>query len=418
MKNNFKVIKPLIYGSIFTIVVLLGLLLFSVVAKGQSQYLPKIAWRTEAKNVTMLTDSTYRVDVYPLNINEPGVFIKGDYFKDFVGHTYQVIDSTFNTIDIWDCFNVGVGPQLDKEGVIYKSIDGAPYLAPIPYLHLNETALEYSRAIELAVLWKQANLYAQDSSYLVWWNDTIQDIATKYDLDTLNQKTLDSLLIHRTEIDQLKNQSDIPRFATITEAIAGNDSTTIMSPRTNRDSDTLLYVPFYGAAENVYSDKNATFDTLRSQAMQGDTVRLVFVNNEGTLFDSLIHIGASDIVLNLADILEAQAGINDSIMTALRTAEQLTLNAVSYYNVKEDIYSNFDATFDSIFASNLYQENVSVDAIGTAGVYDKEVETNNIEVFLNGVLQRENVHYTQTETQITFIMTPLADDYVTIKYKQ
>lgn len=123
-------------------------------------------------------------------------------------------------------------------------------------------------------------------------------------------------------------------------------------------------------------------------------------------------------ITELADVLEAQAGISDKLMTALRTAEQLELNAVSYYNVKEDIYSNFDATFDSIFASNLYQENVSVDAIGTAGVYDKEVETNNIEVFLNGVLQRENVHYTQTETQISFIMTPLADDYVTIKYKQ
>ena len=199
MKNNFKVIKPLIYGSIFTIVVLLGLLLFSVVAKGQSQHLPKIAWRTDAKNVTMLTDSTYRVDVFPLNINEPGVFIKGDYFKDYVGHTYEVIDSTFNTVDIWDCFNVGVGPQLDKEGVLYKSIDGAPYLAPIPYLHLNETALEYSRAIELSVLWRHANLYAKDSAYLVWWNDTITDISTKHDIDTLHQKTIDSLPLDEAE---------------------------------------------------------------------------------------------------------------------------------------------------------------------------------------------------------------------------
>jgi hypothetical protein len=104
-------------------------------------------------------------------------------------------------------------------------------------------------------------------------------------------------------------------------------------------------------------------------------------------------------------------------MTDLRTAEQLTLNAVPYYNVKEDIYSNFDATFDSIFASNLYQEYISTTPTGTGGVYDKEVSTNNVEVYLNGVLQRENVNYTQTETQITFIKAPLATDYITIKYK-
>jgi len=253
-------------------------------------------------------------------------------------------------------------------------------------------------------------------------SDTLTWDATKYDIDTLHQKTIDSLLIHRTEIDELKNQSDSLSvieldYATVQEALIGNDSTKIMTPRTNRDSDTLLYVPFYGAAEDVYSDHNATFDTLRSQAMAGDTVRIVFVNNEGTLFDSLIHVGNSDIVLNLADILEAQVGLNDSLMTALRTAEQLTLNAVPYYNVKEDIYSNFDATFDSIFASNLYQETLSTTPTGTGGVYDKEVSTNNIEVYLNGVLQRENVNYTQTETQITFIREPKPDDYITIKYK-
>lgn len=343
------------------------LLLLSLFGFGQTELLPTVAWRTYVRNVEQLTDSTYKFEVMPLDWNQPGAATMqyGNYFQDYGGNKYEVIDSAYLSVTVKDIFEHGVSPQVDRIGLMFQSPFDSKYLATIPYQYLDETALDNARAIELAYLYNR-----------------------------------------------------IPRFATITEAIAGNDSTTIMSPRMNRDSDTLLYVPFYGAAENVYSDHNATFDTLKSQAMQGDTVRLVFVNNEGTLFDSLIHIGASDIVLNLAGILEAQAGINDSIMTALRTAEQLELNAVPYYNVREDIYSNFDATFDSIFASNLYQENISVDATGTAGVYDKEVLTNNIEVYLNGVLQRENVHYTQTETQISFIMTPLADDYVTIKYKQ
>lgn len=670
---------------------LIILLLIPLFSLGQADLLPEVAWRTYVRNVEQLTDSTYKFEVMPLDWNQPGAanIDYGNYFQDYGGNKYEVIDSSYLSVTVKDIFEHGVSPQVDRIGLMFQSPFDSKYLATIPYQYLDETALDNSRAIELAYLWRQANLYAQDSAYLVWWNDTIQDIATKYDIDTLNQKTLDSLLIHW---DYIKNlESDLPNWATSIEAQAGVDTTKMMNPKRTSEQITLNQMPYYGALENLYSDYNLQGDTgvfnnlklldgynvgyylkvdddgvIIAEAISGALVyqgtwqastntptlvdgtgtngyyyRVVndgtvnfgsgditfeagddvlyngtiweripgvgytlqaatsthlggvkigenvdvdidgvisvdlshlagkdtlayyvlksvyeervsnlsdsIFNHEGrivtleaftesdpryaadssyiksniwdwlnsiaygitgtdtaywnnkvddvsgietnvqTLLDSLnyyllttdfndsiivlrseiptllteldstgftlkeaqisdlkpylleadlqplkdtIKINSDSIdvlagliadietIAELATVLEAQAGVSDKLMTALRTAEQLTLNAVPYYNVKEDIYSNFDATFDSIFASNLYQENISVDATGTGGVYDKEVSTDNIEVYLNGVLQREGVDFSQNETHITFIRTPLTDDYVTIKYKQ
>lgn len=59
------------------------------------------------------------------------------------------------TIDIVDDFWVEVGPQSGRQAVIYKSVwkNRGPYLAPIYYRHLDKSALEYSRQMELDILW-------------------------------------------------------------------------------------------------------------------------------------------------------------------------------------------------------------------------------------------------------------------------
>lgn len=658
---------------------LIILLLIPLFSFGQRELLPTVAWRTYVRNVEQLTDSTYKFEVMPLDWNQPGAanIDYGNYFQDYGGNKYEVIDSAYLSVTVLDVFEHGVSPQVDRIGVMYQTPEpNSKFLAPINYKYLDETALDNARAVELAYLWRQANLYAQDSAYLVWWKDTITDISTRYDIDTLHQKTIDSILIHRTEIDELKNQSDsisatLLDWATSIEAQSGVSETKMMNPARTAEQITLNQVPYIGAKEDVYlngfklvadsvivqsvrtwmdslilhgnvhvtdtlsarklrltdgytegyylkvnSDGNivaqaisgaliyqGTWDASTNtptltdgvgtngyyyRVVVGDTINLgsgdiifdggddvlyngttweripgvgytlqaatethlggvkiganINVETDGTISitkqtltagtnagqlsisegnsvtinvddadhsstnelqsltwnettgnlsislgtgdnldgrytlitdwqsnnvivtnrldehsDSLIQLftendiqsdSISDLwiwnegqddtikinsdnidvlagliadietIAELATVLEAQAGVSDKLMTALRTAEQLTLNAVPYYNVKEDIYSNFDATFDSIFASNLYKENVSVDVTGAAGVYDKEVSTNNIEVYLNGVLQRENVNYIQTETQITFIKAPKPDDYITIKYKQ
>lgn len=135
-----------------------------------SQYLPTVAWRTNIENVILLTSetvpdpATYRVSVYPIDVNEPGAMLEekeiGFYLKDFVGHTYRIIGIGSGVVDISDDFRTGVGPQTGQEGVVYKSVgDGvSPYLAPVYYRGLDKSAMEYSRRFELDILWKK--LYA------------------------------------------------------------------------------------------------------------------------------------------------------------------------------------------------------------------------------------------------------------------
>lgn len=131
-----------------------------------SVYLPTVAWRTYARDVILLTEetilnpATYRISVQPIDINELGAVTAekqiGFYFKDYIGHTYTIIDFTETTIDVSDDFRCGVGAQSGRQGIIYESVgDGlSPYLAPIYYRHLDKSALEYSRQAELDILWK------------------------------------------------------------------------------------------------------------------------------------------------------------------------------------------------------------------------------------------------------------------------
>lgn len=124
-----------------------------------TRYLNSVAWRTYARNIIKLNDWDYRVSVDPIDVNEPGAATAtkeiGFYFKDNIGHTYSIIGTSILTIDVSDDFRTGVGPQSGLQGVIYKSVwkGRSPYLAPIFYRHLNREALDYSRQIELDILW-------------------------------------------------------------------------------------------------------------------------------------------------------------------------------------------------------------------------------------------------------------------------
>ena len=177
---------------------LLILLFFFILnAYGQQEYLPVVSWRTNVINVVMLSDSTYRVSISPININEPGGIqpVIGNYLKDFIGHTYQIIDSASTTIDVKDVFNVGVGPQTDRQGVVYRSVGNgmSPYIAPIRYDHLDKSAFDYSRSIELAVLWKYAT-------------DTLDYLRPFRETTNLNAN--DTLLVSYAFLDSLLNNMD------------------------------------------------------------------------------------------------------------------------------------------------------------------------------------------------------------------
>lgn len=297
---------------------LIILLLITTISAAQTELLPTIAWRTNVSNVEQLTDSTYKFDVFPLDWNEPSAATMqiGNYFQDFAGNTYQVIDSTYLSITVWDIFETGVSPQVNQVGIIYESPTGSEYLAPIRYQMLDESALDNARARELAYLWRHANLYAQDSAYLVWWNDTIIDISTKYDIDTLHQKTIDSLLIHRTEIDELKNSSIELDFATVQEALIGIDSFKIISPLINAQVDSLNNVPYKGALENIYTDYSISADSLFSNWGLIDSIVSEYYKATGTV---IINEFSDDHTLS---------GNSDSVLVTERAIKQFVQNSI------------------------------------------------------------------------------------------
>jgi len=129
-------------------------------------YLPTVSWSTIIQDVVYIEPDKYQVIVIPEDINEPGAEKAekeiGYYLKDNVGHTYVItqinLDENPNKIEIIDLLGVNIGPQSGQYAYVYKSVgDGkAPYLAPINHQRLDKSALDFSRTIELDIMWKKA----------------------------------------------------------------------------------------------------------------------------------------------------------------------------------------------------------------------------------------------------------------------
>ena len=132
-------------------------------------WLRDVSWTTTIYDVVVqypiTVPATYRVTVIPLDANEPGASPEllqiGFYLKDFVGHAYTIrainVDGDPTRIIVSDDFLCGDGPQTAQTAFIYESVDQgtSPYLAPINHERLDHSALDYTRAIELAILWRK-----------------------------------------------------------------------------------------------------------------------------------------------------------------------------------------------------------------------------------------------------------------------
>ena len=130
------------------------------------EYKPLIAWRTFAMNVRLLQKETeenpaeYRLKVSPVDRHDLGAGTVDNecYFISFMGNPYTVINAGENFIDVRDDFRVGTAPTAAKIGIVYKSIDKAPFIAPTFYRYLHKTALDNMRKIELTIVWQYATL--------------------------------------------------------------------------------------------------------------------------------------------------------------------------------------------------------------------------------------------------------------------
>lgn len=127
----------------------------------------QIVWRTNVVDVLLIsskTDSTpaiYKCSVGPIDINElkgkPQVIEVGFYLKDYIGHTFKITEVNASYILVSDDFNCGECPQNSQQGVIYQSVANgdSPFLMPSFYSHLHHSALDYSRQIEIDIIWRQ-----------------------------------------------------------------------------------------------------------------------------------------------------------------------------------------------------------------------------------------------------------------------
>ena len=136
-------------------------------------------------SVVFTSPDIYEISLIPQNPNDPGspqeTIQVGFYVKDYVGHTYTVTElvSTSPTrVKVQDTLGVGVGPQEDRYGFVYRSAgDGyAPYLAPIDTRRLDDSALDYSRKVEMDVAWKHRGVN------LTGYGDFDEDNITKLTL--------------------------------------------------------------------------------------------------------------------------------------------------------------------------------------------------------------------------------------------
>ncbi len=130
-----------------------------------TQYKPTLAWRTIANKVVKLTKAdadspaTYRLTVYPVDRHELGSGTKqtGMFLMSFMGNPYTIIAVGTDTVDVEDSFRVRKCPTSGKTAIVYKSVGNgkSPFLAPVYYRFLHESALENSKRFELDILWKK-----------------------------------------------------------------------------------------------------------------------------------------------------------------------------------------------------------------------------------------------------------------------
>lgn len=127
------------------------------------KHINKVAWRMLLTDCVLLSEGDetnfpeWRVYYKSIDANDPGFEQRkvGYYLQEYVGHTFETVSFGLNYIDVIDIFRVNVSPTVNCEGVYYESVFSgrAPVLAPIFRKYLDKVASEYSKSIEIDILW-------------------------------------------------------------------------------------------------------------------------------------------------------------------------------------------------------------------------------------------------------------------------
>lgn len=173
----------------YLIAILLSLSLFAQAQDGESVY-REIDWWATVVQLEYLTDSTYRFQAYPLNLNDPGALMReiGNYVVDNVGHRYKIIDSDATTITVLDEYRKNIAPQTAQPVKIYRSVYNgeAPYIGGIDWTFLDKSMWWKVYGEDMELMWRQTidSLYDIENDIWLYDGDTLPTgIDTFYDAD-------------------------------------------------------------------------------------------------------------------------------------------------------------------------------------------------------------------------------------------
>lgn len=189
-----------------------------------SQYLPEVAWRTLVSNVRFIHDGTkistdyrYYVDVFPLNINDPGangatIDIQiDDWLIDYAGYPF-LIEDVVETGDLvsgnpfvlkvydvnersWGNEDFGlIGPYEGKDAFIYRTKNGAFLLTQAQLRYLDTSAKDVIQPVEKAVIWAYRGLQLDDGTT---------------DLTNVTKLTLDGFTLVNNSLDGWQGGSEL-----------------------------------------------------------------------------------------------------------------------------------------------------------------------------------------------------------------
>jgi hypothetical protein len=147
-------------------------------------YFSEIAWGTLTKNVIpyysvgVFQLNTYTIEVYPIDINEPGASSLScdvnDYFIDFLGYPWRVLAITSISsglrLRVYDINErsasqyVNYGPYPNKIGYVYKPTKNGIILSQAQLLKLDSQARDRINNFEKGVLWESRGVSVYDNS--------------------------------------------------------------------------------------------------------------------------------------------------------------------------------------------------------------------------------------------------------------
>jgi len=279
-----------------------------------ADYFSSISWGTIANNVSSYYNAgtfvlnTYTIDVYPIDINEPGAAglecDVNDYFIDFLGYPWLVTNIATEgdglRIRVYDVNErseselIHYAPYGNRIGYVYKPTRGAFILAQAQLLKLDTQARDRINNIEKGVIWENLrgiiNIF--DNILAIQQDNTLDPSATpsfgdRYIiLDSTDLHLNFGTIVGLEDDDIVEFNGD--EFVIFWDASLATSSITVtVALDINAAVDKLWY---YSTSTSLWADKEAAINywTKNVLDLQYTAGNIKLGSTTNTIYDSRI----------------------------------------------------------------------------------------------------------------------------------